>query len=153
MNEAEKLEEWFGDDRAALGLIELIFEASQIADDFVDGDKPQNKNSEMCRLLHICLVDIPANQAFQQVGAWLWPLLSSSIIQWGASNVNATHENEDVRRFSWAMRDITEQIISQLILVRRGYFHAAAVAPEIARYFRMNEDGETFEEWQGSINK
>lgn len=147
--ENQQIKLWLNGDEAAAELVRKLFEVSQIADDFVDADQFIERNAAMVKMLHLALVEIPSNPAWQKYQAWLMPLLSASIITWGASNEMAADEDEDCRRFAWAMRDIAEQLVHQLALVNHGLDYATRVAADVARYYRTNEDRETFEQWQG----
>lgn len=145
--EGAQIRLWLEGDEAAALLIEKLFAVSQIADDFVDQDKPIDRNAAMCKLLHAALVEIPSNPAYSKYQAWILPLLSSSIVMWCMSNELALDPEEDCQRFAWAMRDIAEQLIHQIALVKNGLSYAHKVAIDVARYYRTNDDKENFEEW------
>jgi len=151
MDEGEQLRNWLNGDEAAALLVEKLFALSQIADDFVDDDQEINRNKAMCKLLHIAIVEIPSNPAWLQYQNWLLPLISSSIITWGTSNELANDDDEDSRRFAWAIRDIAEQLVHQVALLKNGFDYAQRIAAEVARYYRTNEDKETFEQWQEGL--
>ncbi len=150
-DEAKQLRLWLNNDEAAAQLIEKLFAVSQLADDFVDQDKPLDRNQAMCQLLHVALVEIPSNPAWLQYQSWLFPLLSASIITWSTSNALANDNDEDCRRWAWAMRDIAEQMIHQIALVKNGLDYAQRVAIGVAHYYRTNHDRENYEQWQETL--
>jgi hypothetical protein len=147
-----KLRKWLQDETAVI-LMEKIFEVSQIADDFVDNDKPIDRNAEMCRLLHLTMVEIPANPVFMRYQGFIAPVISSAIMQWCASNRLSDSMIEEVRRYAWAIRDAGESVLIAIATAMHGVEAGARVAVECGEHFRVNHDAETFEDWQGSLNK
>lgn len=138
-------------DEAAIRLVQSVFEACQIADDLVDGDKEIDKSRVMCRLLSLCLIEIPANPFYKRFAGFLMPGLMQAIAQWGASNELRQHEDADVQRWAWAMRDVVEHIITSCAYLEGGMEAALNAAIEVGIHFRTDGDRESAEEWGNSL--
>jgi hypothetical protein len=150
ISEPEKIRELLPDEQAAR-LVELVFEACQLADDLVDRDKDINPSRTMCRLLLLCLVEIPSNGFYQQFSGFLTPVLMQGVVQWGASNELVHHEDTDVQRWAWAMRDTVEQIVTACAYLEGGPDAALEAAVDAGAYFRTNPDRESCEEWRRTM--
>jgi len=147
MNEKELVLKWVCGCNYSAKLLNDLFYISQVADDFVDDDVPMDKSDKMVTMLHTCLIDIPSNPIFTKYYSWLAPLMSSSLLLWGASNVWEKSENLDTRAFAYAYREILEQVIIQIALLNGGIEHAKIVTQEIHEHYRQNEECDKFINW------
>jgi hypothetical protein len=126
------------------------FEVTQIADDFVDRDVPDDQinSGKMLRLLHLMMVDIQINPFWDKNKDWLIPILSSSFITWEATETWKKSPNKDSRLFAYAYREICEQVVTMTANVIGGMEHARKVIREMHEFYHIeHQDGEDFEFW------
>jgi hypothetical protein len=147
MTSHEKLLSWVKDDEAAAVLISKIFEISQIADDFVDADRPMDKSEEMSKLLILALVEIPANRFYRENHGFLAPLIIAIIAAFNTSNKLQKNKDIDCSMFAWALRDASEHLITAIAYLKGGAEYALNVSQEVTEYFRTNDDRESWADW------
>lgn len=140
--ELDQLNRWCKNDRNAVVFLRSIAEASQIADDYADGDAVGSE--EMTRLLHLCLVEIPTNQFYITNQNWLTPIMFSSMHLWNASN-------EWKNEFGYVYRECLEQIIHVVALICGGQKHALNVTKEVNKFYHQDH-GEKYQEWLKELN-
>ncbi len=148
--EIENLYRWCQGDEAAVRMLVSLGEVSQIADDFVDGDKPGCDSAAMSRLLLLALVNLPNNPFFEKYRAWLAPLLASALLQWDASNGWHRDPRRDTRIYGFVYRCALEKVIVTTAYLIAGFEHARNVEREVHEFYRYSADadGETFEQWE-----
>lgn len=147
MTESEKFYYWMRSDEAAAAMLEKIFQVSQIADDFVDGDKPMQKSQDMSELLMLALVEIPANPFYRNNQGFIAPVLVSVISAFNTSNQLQKSPIVDCAMFAWALRDALEHLIVACAYIKGGAQWSMTVSQEVTEYFRTNEDRESYAEW------
>lgn len=147
--EVEKLHAWCLGDAAAVAMLSRLGEISQIADDFVDGDKPVLPSADMARLLQLALVDIPNNPFYARYRAYLAPLLTSALTQWDAANAWARDARRETRIYSFVFRCALEHLIVASAYLIGGLDHARTVTREVHEFYRYSQDadGQPFEAW------
>jgi hypothetical protein len=140
---------WCKGDRAAADFLMIIGEISQIADDFVDRDVPEDQISgaRMLRLLHLALVDLPANPFYARHQAWFRPLFSTSLLIWEATGDWEKSDKPDTRIFAYAYREICEQIFFMAANIIGGMEHARQVVREVHDFYHV-EHAEDFKSWE-----
>ncbi len=157
MTEAEQLHAWFLGDAAAVQLARDLAEVSQLADDLVDRDHGHaldDRRRIACRLLHLALIQIPANPVFTRFQAWLAPLLSDAVLAWDAATELERRDDETARVYAFVWRDQLERVVVQLAALIGGLEHARQVQREAFDYFRFEHpDGQTFIDWRAESMK
>lgn len=149
IEECDKLLEWCLGDRHAADFLARVFEVSQIADDFVDRDVPADwiNGARMLRLLHLCLVDIPANPFYIRHSTWFTPLLSTCCMIWEATEDWRQSEEPDTRMFAYTYREIGEQIVFMAARLIGGLDHARAVIRDVHAFYHVHR-AEAFDKWE-----
>lgn len=147
MTDYDYLLEWMQGDQAAAALINRLFEVSQIADDFIDGDKPIEKNQAMTQLLMLALVEIPANPFYRKNLGVIAPLLIATIMAFETSNRLQKSADRDCQMMAWALRDSIEHLITVCAYLKGGAAWASNVSMQMTQYFRSNDDRESLEDW------
>ena len=150
MTEQQKILGWMRDNLSAALLVNQLFEVSQIADDFVDDDKPIDKSEAMTRLLTIALVEIPSGEFYRLNAGFLAPLLVSVIAAFNTSNKLKKNQDQDLQAMAWALRDSLEHVLTGCAYIVGGQAWAAQVSLEVTEYFRTNEDRESVADWNNS---
>lgn len=129
-------------------LMRDLFEASQIADDYVDNDKPMlTLGEDMARLLELCLVQIPLNPFYQQHGALIAPLIVTALASWVTSNKLKLSSDPDLQAWGWAMRDQLEQVQTMIGYIEGGMDQAIRENERTAIQYRTDADRESIEDW------
>ena len=146
--EYERILDWCLGNKDAANLMYNISIMSQIADDFVDRDVPQEDiNSEkMLRMLQIALINIPLNPFYQKHQSWLIPVISSSLLIWDATNDWKKSDVLESQIFSYTYREIGEQILFTVAQCIGGLDHARKVIREVHDYYHV-ELNEKFTDW------
>lgn len=147
MTDYDYLLNWLKGDEAAAALIDRLFEVSQIADDFIDGDKPIDKNQTMTHLLMLALVEIPANPFYRANQGVIAPLLIATIMAFETSNRLQHSADRDCTMMAWALRDSLEHLITVCAYLKGGAMWASEVSLQMTKYFRSNDDRESLEDW------
>ena len=147
MTDRDKLHEWFLGDANAIKLGLDIIAVTQLADDFVDGDKDFDKSACMVKLLHIALVDIPINPFYAVSRQWITPLISSAILAWEQSNRLEQCKSDTELAFAFVYRDLLDLVIVQMALLLGGYEHARKVQQDIYTYVHTPKE-QSFAEWK-----
>lgn len=141
---------WANGDIEAAKVLALTGGASQMADDFVDGDVPEEKRGDvMALLLMTLLVELPNNPFYVRYRTRLEPLLASSILMWNGSNKWARGDQHD-RRYAYVYRESMEQIIGIVALLTGGHAHAIRTNNEVHEWFHRRE-AEPFENWEREV--
>lgn len=147
--EIDKYLEWCKGNEAAVGLISMLGQVSQIADDFVDRDKPRN-GEDMTTLLSLCLVEIPENPFYQAYSSWLRPIFTASLAQWNASNAWAKGTEQE-KVYGFVYRETLEIVIPLVASLIGGRDHGLEVAKEVNSFYHQpggkGYDDETFADW------
>lgn len=151
--EQENIKRWCCGDEAAAAMIERLGEVSQIADDFVDRDKPGCDSAAMARLLQLALVEIPNNPFYAKCRGYLAPLLTSALLQWDASNGWQHDARRESRVYGFVYRCALEKVIVATAYLTGGFDHARTVEREVHEFYRYSPlaDGETFEHWEHGV--
>lgn len=146
MTERDLMLRWCKGCESAAEFLTLLSKSYHIADDFVDRDKdPESYSSGMmATLMHLTLVDIPANTFYQAHRTELAPVMSSSFLIWNASNKWADGDDNQ-QHFSYVYREIGEQIIITVARIVGGIDHAILVTDEIYQAFHAKK---TFKGWK-----
>jgi hypothetical protein len=158
MTEADKVLNWCNGNAEAARLVADLVTVSQIADDLVDMDKPGfaapgDRAEAMARMLHLCLIAIPANPFFMEKQGWLAPVVSVALIAWQASTRWEREKDETVKAFAFAYRDALELVVVQIAHITGGLTHAMKVNEELFRYVRfLHHDGQAFEDWKNEVS-
>lgn len=147
MIERDYLLLWMNGDEAAASMLERLFEVSQIADDFIDGDNPIVKDQAMTQLLTLVLVEIPANPFYRANQGAIAPVLVAVIAAFETSNRLQKSEDRDCAMMAWALRDSLEHLITVCAYLKSGMTWASEVSMQVTKYFRTNDDRESFEDW------
>lgn len=121
---------WANGDAAGAQLLELVCEIARLADDIADGEADADA---VPRLLHRCLVDLPANAFVQRHGATLRPVLSECVHSWALSNEWRRSGCERRQTFGFVYREATDRLGLAVAQITGGYDHARAVARDIFR--------------------
>lgn len=154
--EADKLRAWFQGNEAAVRLFTDLADVSQLADDLVDQDQGHNLDDRRglaVRLLHLCLVSIPANPFFMKFQGWLAPLISDAIMAWDWATSVERGGDETTLAFSFAQRDRIERAIVQAAMLIGGVEHARTVQGELFAYLRFEHPGaQTFADYCAEMN-
>ena len=116
--EGEMRLEWAHGDKSAEQFLELIQRASQLADDFVDGDtRDPGAMVELCSLL---LFGVPGNEFYARNRNVLGPILAVVFTTWECSEKWAADWRKDRRVLGYAWREAMLQVIAAVGLLTGG---------------------------------
>lgn len=141
---------WANGDLEAARVLAITGGASQMADDFVDGDVPEARRGDvMALLLMALLIELPNNPFYAKHRTRLEPILASSILMWNGSNKWAKGDGHD-RRYAYVYRESMEQLIGVVALLTGGHAHALRTNNEVHEWFHRRE-AEPFEDWEREV--
>lgn len=141
---------WANGDVEAARTLAICGGASQMADDFVDGDVPAEKRGDVMSLLLLALlVELPNNTFYAKYRTRLEPILASSILMWNGSNKWAQGDAHD-RRYAFVYRETMEQMIGVVALLTGGHAHAIRTNNEVHEWFHKRQ-AESFEDWEREV--
>ena len=143
--EFDHIIKWVNGDKHAAAMLTLIFEASQVADDIVDGDAKDLQES-MARLLSITFVELPSNLFYNMHKDKFTPLFATSIQIWSLTDEWGQSENEGQQLFGYVYREILEQVIVMAAYLVGGQKHSRIVAKEVNDYYHTT-DQDNLAEW------
>ena len=141
----QRLDQWVGDPAAIAFLLDY-FDACEVADDVVDGDKPVTAD-DVTRMLYELAVNIPSNPFFARHAQTLLPVLATGIGAWSDSVKLERKADDHSLRFAFVMRATYLEIIRTVITITRGREAAEACSMEILEWF----GSETFDEYAQKI--
>ena len=146
--EFEKTLYWCKGNEDAARFLMMAYEVTQVADDFVDRDVPDEEINAraMLKLLHLCMVDIPTNPFYQQHQQWYIPLMSTSFTIWSCTDEWKKDTNPTTQQFGYVYREICEQMVTITAQIVGGVAWARQVTNE-AHWFYHQRDQETLKEW------
>ena len=145
--EIEHITKWVNGDIQAASMLTLIFEASQVADDIVDGDA-KDLHEAMARLLSISFVELPSNPFFEKHKIQFIPLFATSIQIWSLTDKWGKSDNEEQQLFGFIYREILEQCVVMAAYITGGQKHARIVADEMNDFYRITDtDQDKLADW------
>lgn len=136
--ESEQVLKWMNGNKSAATMLALIFEASQVADDIVDGDAHDLQDA-MSRLLSIMFVEIPSNRFYQTNSQSFTPLFATSIQIWSLSDEWGSSNNKEKQLFGYVYREILEQCIVMAAYIIGGQQHARIVTREVNDFYHTTD--------------
>lgn len=138
---------WTNGNVDAAHVLAMLGGASQMADDFVDGDVSEERRGDVMALLLITLLgELPNNVFYQRHRNRLEAILVSSVLMWNGSNKWARGDAQD-RRYAYVYRETMEQVIGVVALLTGGHAHAIRTNNEVHGWFHRRE-AESFETWE-----
>jgi len=139
---------WTDGNEDAAALLHLLGEGSQLADDIVDRDIPEDEMSgAVTKLMGDMIVRLPANPFYAKHRATLEPVIMSSFLVWDATNDWAKSPRKETQMFAYTFREILGQIIGMVALLVGGLAFARRVTREVHLYYHSNRV-ESFEAWR-----
>jgi len=139
---------WANGDPDAAALLGLLGEGSQLADDIVDRDVPEDEMSgAVTKLMGDMIVRLPANSFYVKHRATLEPVIMSSFLVWDATNEWAKSPRKETQMFAYTFREILGQIIGMVALLVGGFAFARRVTREVHLYYHSNRV-ESFDTWR-----
>lgn len=139
---------WADGDEDAAALLHLLGEGSQLADDIVDRDIPEDEMSgAVTKLMGDMIVRLPANPFYVRHRATLEPVIMSSFLVWDATNDWAKSPRKETQMFAYTFREILGQIIGMVALLVGGLAFARRVTREVHLYYHSNRV-ESFDAWR-----
>ncbi|MCK5604450.1 hypothetical protein KAR91_21345 [Candidatus Pacearchaeota archaeon] len=85
--------------KEAVDWLVMLFDVTQVFDDFADGDKVERKDFN--KMIHNTLVFMPTNPFFRMNADALWPVVSNNILKWQASDAAERAGKADAMSFAW----------------------------------------------------
>jgi len=130
MNENQLITQALKGNQEAAAFCTMIFEASQVWDDMIDGDKVDKEqiNSVFWNLL----VALPGNSFYRQNTDSITPIIMQSITDWHVANAlesGNTHE----RSIAFVLRDSVSALLIHCATLIGGYTWGRQVAVEIRK--------------------
>lgn len=116
-----------GNEFAAAFLME-ISEIARLADDIIDED--DNRQRNMCWLLHRALTVLPRNPFFVAHVHALAPLMDVIIIQWQQSDEWRVERDAMKRTFGFVYREAVGSLVTAVASITGGIEHAKKSADE-----------------------
>ena len=105
----QALMRYFHNDETAVELAFMLARLSHIWDDLIDKDKPVS-DADINAAFWMALVQIPANDFYQQFGATLRPVMASAILNWIGANTlekrGNLHDIEVAHVTRYALADV-----------------------------------------------
>jgi hypothetical protein len=112
---------WAHGNESAAEFLKLIQRASQLADDFADGDLAHfGRGADMAELVTLLLLLIPENPFYQENKSTLRPIIASVLLTWECSDIWAESEKKDIRVLAYSWREAMLQVISMVGLLTGG---------------------------------
>lgn len=135
-----------GDDHAAAFLSEMA-QIARLTDDIVDEDEDRQRN--MCWLLHRVLTVLPRNPFFVAHVHILAPMIDVIIVQWRQSDEWRVGGSDIKRQFGFVYREAVGSLVTAVASMTGGLEHAKAASDE---FFEMAHAGsaETLADWVAS---
>ena len=121
----------------------MIFQVSQIFDDYADGDTVERKDLDS--LIWNTLIAIPQNPFYLKNSFALWPVLSTAILKWQGSDTVEREGKVDAKSFVWRAG------FYDLVLMVGTLCHGSDWAIKNA-HIVMNMYGEKFEDYLKEFN-
>ena len=141
---ASHFRESFGLHNDAINWLLDAFFASQIFDDFADGDRVER--SDLDHLIHVTLVKMPTNPFYRANDIELSSVLSNVILKWHASDVAEREGGADEVSFVW--RAAFYDLVLPVVRICRGVDFARDNAVTVLKMY-----GETFESYKAEFCK
>jgi len=129
----------------AIAYCTMVFEASQIWDDMIDGDKPVDKEAINSVFWNI-LVAMPGNSFYRQHIDSITPIIMQSITDWHAANA-LEKGSEHEQSIAFVLRDSVSALLIHCATLIGGYKWARQVAPEIRKAIH----NETLEDYKAGF--
>ena len=153
--EKQVVSQWLLGNEAAISLINMWFEVSQVWDDLIDRDRGFVPDHAINRMMRFALVDIPKNRFFQYYCNELLPMIEHCIYTWMEANQleRSPNSNHTDYHVSYIIRSVTTELLVFMCGLVGGPAHRHQVAIEIRRtIYRDNEDfSEYVREISGNI--
>ncbi len=144
MSQDQKLVEWFLGDEEAAKFMSGLFDISQSADDFADGEAGEDAAGLMASVLFGMVDGMALNPFFVANRERLAPMLIDALMAWKLSE---ELESGNLTEKAWAfcLRDSLERVLVGVALIKGGFVHALHVQREAFNYFRyVHADGHGF---------
>ena len=142
--EKQLVSQWLLNNDAAIELIRMWFEVSQVWDDLIDKDQPvEIPDYSINRMMRLALVEIPKNRFFQYHCNQLLPIVEHCVLTWMEANQieHSPYSNERDYHVSYVIRSVTTELLVFVAGLVGGPAHRHQVAIEIRRtIYRDNED-------------
>lgn len=149
---------WACGNEAAADLISALFNASHLADDIVDMDRPEitgtvsRRSAAVAKLLAMVFVDIVGNPFFRRHCSELTPLIVSALAYWDASNEWLAEEKVETKMFAFVHREALERVLGMIAFRVGGWEHQRAVIREVHEIFHGAGAIQTFEDWRAEVS-
>lgn len=117
----------------------MVVNASQVFDDYADGDHVKRKDLD--NLIYSTLVLMPSNTFFQRFSGSLLPVLSNVIMKWKASDTAERCGQADEKSFMW--RAGFYDIILAVVTIVHGHEKAFELSSKVLSIY-----GETYKSYK-----
>jgi len=131
----------------AIAYCTMIFEASQVWDDMIDGDKAVDKEAINSVFWNI-LVAMPGNSFYRQNVDSITPIIMQSITDWHVANA-LEDGSEHEQSIAFVLRDSVSALLIHCATLIGGYKWARQVAPEIRKAIH----NETLEDYKAGFGE
>jgi len=131
MNEQQLIAQALKGNQEAAAFCTMIFEASQVWDDMIDGDKPVDKE-QINSVFWNLLVALPGNSFYRQNTDSITPIIMQSITDWHVANALASGDNHE-RSIAFVLRDSVSALLIHCATLIGGYTWGRQVAVEIRK--------------------
>jgi hypothetical protein len=155
--EHELIAKWGCGDGDASALISSLFNASHLADDIVDMDRPEitgtlgRRSAAVAKLLGMVFVEIVGNPFFRRHSNSLTPLIVSALAYWDASNDWLAEDKVETKMFAFVHREALERVLGMIAFLVGGWEHQRAVIREVHELFHGAGAIQTFEDWRAEV--
>ena len=146
--EKQLVNKWLLGNEAAISLINMWFEVSQIWDDLIDNDQVAGvPDYSINRMMRLALVEIPKNRFFQYHCNELLPMVEHCIYTWMEANQleRSPDSNHTDYYVSYIIRSVTTELLVFVAGLVGGPAHRHQVAIDIRR--AIYRDNEPFSEY------
>lgn len=134
--------EWFLGNRQACEFIQLIFEAIELTDDFIDGDVDIT-NDRIVRNMMALMITLPNNDFFISNRNYLTPILIHTASAWLDSEILKTSKDSRQKMLAFHLRNLSLELYHATAFLVGGFEHLRKVSIEMRTYFAL----ESYKEW------
>jgi len=131
MDEKQLIVQALQGNQEAAAFCSMIFEASQVWDDLIDGDKPVDKE-QINSVFWNLLVALPGNAFYRQHIDSITPIIMQSISDWHVANALEKGDNHD-KSIAFVLRDSVSALLIHCATLIGGYQWGRNVAVDIRR--------------------
>jgi len=145
MKENQLIEWALQGNQEAIAFCQIIFDASQVLDDLIDGDKPVEREAIIAAWWNM-LIALPNNRFYVSNLPCLTPALQRSLTDWFDANA-LEHEDEAGKNIAFVLRDSVSALLIDCAFIVGGY----AWGRQVSLTIRKAIHDESLEDYKGKL--